>query len=58
MFISTVKKAVANAVSNTCKSDVIRKEELETVLTNALVKIFTDRDFARFIDEKISERRK
>lgn len=58
MFNKTLEEAVSKAVSNSCNSDYVTKEELESVLYSALTKIFEDRDFIRFVDEKLSERRK
>lgn len=58
MFDSTIESAVKNAISDSCNSDTVTKEELEHVLTASLLKIFNDRDFVRFVDEKLSERRR
>lgn len=58
MFNSTIEAAVRKAISDSCYSNTITREELETALTSCLVKIFNDRDFVRFVDEKLSERKR
>lgn len=55
MIHSTIKYAVKKAVSETCESDVITKDDLEVVLTKSLTKILTDRDFTRLIREIIED---
>ena len=55
MIHSTIEYAVKKAVSETCESDVIAKDDLEIVLTKSLTKILTDRDFTRLIREIIED---
>lgn len=55
MIHSTIEYAVKKAVSETCESDVITKDDLEVVLTKSLTKILTDRDFTRLIREIIED---
>lgn len=55
MFDATLKNAVSKAVSDSCKSEYVTKEELESVLYKSLQKLFSDRDFKRLINEIVKE---
>lgn len=55
MIYSTIEQTVKKAVSDSCKSDTITREELEAVLTASLTKILSDRDFARLVREIIKD---
>lgn len=55
MICNTIEFAVKKAVSASCKSDVVTKDELEVVLAEALTKILSDRDFTRLVREIIKD---
>lgn len=55
MIRHTIESTVKRAVLDSCKSDVITKDELEVVLTESLTKILSNRDFTRLVREIIKD---